>query len=98
MPHFHCLDQNATTHNMKRRISLCVFGVEKFNAYMFGHPFDLITNHKPLLSLLSEYKASFPQASSHMKQWSLFLSSYEYTMIFHVTQSQANADALADYR
>ena len=28
----------------------CVFGIKKFNAYLMGHPFELITDHKPLLS------------------------------------------------
>ena len=34
----------------------CVFGVKCFYSYLFGHPFLLITDHKPLLGLLSEQK------------------------------------------
>ena len=32
----------------------CVFGVKRFHSYLYGHPFTLITDHKPLLSLFNE--------------------------------------------
>ena len=31
----------------------CVYGVKKFHLHLFVHPFELITDHKPLLSLLN---------------------------------------------
>ena len=31
----------------------CVFGVKRFNAYLYGHPFTLITDHKALPALFS---------------------------------------------
>ena len=40
----------------------CVFGVRRFYSYLFGYPFNLITDHKPLLGLLGEYKPTSPQA------------------------------------
>ena len=73
----------------------CVFGVKRFHTYVFGHTFELVTDHKPLLSLFSEAKASSSQASARIRRWSLFLSSYEYTLRFRGTQSHGNADALS---
>ena len=33
----------------------CVFGVKHFHSYLFGHPFELVTDHKPLLPLFNEH-------------------------------------------
>ena len=73
----------------------CVFGVTKFHSYLFGYPFDLITDHKPLLTLLNEHKPTSPQASARVRRWSLLLSAYEYTMKFRCTGEHGNADALS---
>ncbi len=73
----------------------CIFGIKRFHQYLFGHPFQLITDHKPLLGLLSEHKTISPQASARIKRWSLLLAAYEYTLSFRDTQSHGNADALS---
>ena len=67
----------------------CVFGVNRFHAYLSGHHFDLITDHKPLLTLFNEHKPTSPQASARVRRWSLMLSAYEYTA------EHSNADALS---
>ena len=33
----------------------CVFGVKRFHSYLFGHSFTLITDHKPLLTLINAH-------------------------------------------
>ena len=73
----------------------CIFGVKKFNAFLLGHPFELVTDHKPLLSLLSGSRPTNPQASARIRRWSLFMSSYEYVLSFRNTTSHSNADALS---
>ena len=73
----------------------CVFGVKRFYSYLFGHSFTLITDHKPLLGLLSEQKPTSPQASARIRRWSLYLSMFEYTLKFRNTTAHANADALS---
>ena len=73
----------------------CIFGVTKFHSYLFGHPFDLVTDHKPLLALLNEHKPTSPQASARVRRWSLSLSAYEYTLKFRCTNDHSNADALS---
>ena len=39
-------------------------GIKQFHDYLFGHPFELITDHKPLLGLLKEDRPTSAQASN----------------------------------
>ena len=73
----------------------CVFGIKHFYSYLFGHPFELITDHKPLLGLWGEKKPISPQASARIRQWALYLSLFEYTLKFRRTSAHSNADALS---
>ena len=73
----------------------CVYGIKRFYAYLYGHPFTLITNHKPLLGLLDGQKPTSPQASARVRRWYLYMSTFEYTLKFHNTTAHANADALS---
>lgn len=72
-----------------------VFGIKKFYAYVFGKPFELVTDHQPLLGLLREGQPTSPQASARIRRWSIYLSMFEYTLRFRRTMAHANADALS---
>ena len=73
----------------------CIFDIKRFYSYLFGHPFTLITDHKPLLGLLGGQKPTSPQASARIRHWSLYLSMFEYTLKFRNTLAHANADTLS---
>ena len=73
----------------------CVFGVRKFDAYLFGRHFTLQTDHKPLMTLFNETKGIPVQASARIKRWALSLSAYEYTIACRTTKQHANADAMS---
>ena len=73
----------------------CVFGVKHFYSYLFGHSFELVTDHKPLLGLLAENKSTSPHASARIRRWALYLSLFEYTLKFRRTAAHGNADALS---
>ena len=69
----------------------CIYGVKHFHSYLFAHSFDLITDHKPLLTLFHEHKPKSPQASAQIHRWSLLLAAYEYNhMAFRDIQLHGN--------
>ena len=84
-----------TTRNWKMRAWPASLELKKFHDYLFGHAFELMTDHTPPLGLFKEDCASSPQASTQIKCWSLFLSGYEYTLVFQNTKTYANADTLS---
>ena len=89
---------SAAQHNysqLEREALALVFGVQRFHSYLFGHHFELVTDHQPLLALLHEHRPTSTQASARIRRWSLLLSAYEYTITFRKTQAHGNADALS---
>ena len=52
---------------IEREGSTCVFEMKKFYCYLYGHNFELVTNHKPLITLFSGKKAVSPQASGKIQ-------------------------------
>ena len=58
-----------------------VFGVRKFHQYIYGRRFTLVTDHKPLLTILGP-KTGIPSLAAARKQrWSFLLSAYQYDII-----------------
>ena len=80
---------------LEKEALVLVFGVQRFHAYLFGHRFELVTDHQPLLALLHQHRPTSTQASARIRRWSLFLSAYEYTITFRNTRAHGNADALS---
>ena len=43
-------------HQLQKEALALIFGVKRFHNYLYGHQFTLITNHKPLLTILNPRK------------------------------------------
>ena len=51
-----------------------VFGVTKFLKYIYGRQFTLLTDHKPLMTILHPAKSIPPLAASRIQRWATFSS------------------------
>ena len=80
---------------IEKEILACVFGVKKFHSYLYGRRFTLVTDHKPLLTLLHQHRAIPTTASNRIQNWALTLSMYEYSISFKPSIAHSNADALS---
>ena len=72
-----------------------IFGVKKFHQYFLERRFTILSDHKPLMYLLSEVKGVPSLASARIQHWALTLSAYEYAIWYRPGKDLANADALS---
>ena len=72
-----------------------LFGIQNFHQYIYGRKFLLITDHKPLTTILSP-KAGLPAlAAARLQRWAIMLSAYQYDIEFQPTHKHGNADCLS---
>ena len=72
-----------------------VFGVKRFHPYLFGRSFTLVTDHRPLMTILGP-KTGIPSlAAARLQRWAIVLSAYQYDIEFKRTAAHANADGLS---
>ena len=72
-----------------------LFCLKKFHQYLSGRAFKILTDHKPLVSLLGENKGVPLMASGRMQRWAIMLSGYQYKLRYRPGTTNANADALS---
>ena len=72
-----------------------VFGVKRYHQYLYGRPFELKTDHKPLTHIFNESKATPTLASARIQRWALTLGAYSYTIQYRKGEENSNADALS---
>ena len=68
-----------------------IFGLKKFQKFLFGRPFVIITDHNPLIALFNELKQVPSTASLRIQRWALLLRGYEYRIEYRPGQCNGNA-------
>ncbi|GFT57428.1 uncharacterized protein K02A2.6 [Trichonephila clavipes] len=71
-----------------------VWGVKRFYRYLFGRHFDLVTDHKPLVSIFAPNLLPCLSAT-RMVHYALSLLAFSYTTKYRNTKNHGNADALS---
>ena len=79
----------------KEALALLVFGVSKFHQFLYGRRFTLVTDHKPLKTILGPKYKIPPLAAARMQRWVLTLSAYVYNIEYRPTGEHGNANGLS---
>eukprot|EP00112_Aurelia_sp_Birch-Aquarium-sp1_P002966 Seg1331.1 transcript_id=Seg1331.1/GoldUCD/mRNA.D3Y31 product="putative protein K02A2.6" protein_id=Seg1331.1/GoldUCD/D3Y31 len=72
-----------------------IFGVKKFHRYLYGRTFTLVTDHKPLISIIGAQSGIPTLAAARLQRWALILAAYQYKLLYRKSSDHANADALS---
>ena len=72
-----------------------IFGIKKFHKFLYGRPFTLVTDHKPLVIILGPRSPVPTLAAARLQRWALLLSGYQYKVEFCPTAQHGNADCLS---
>ena len=80
---------------VERESLALIFGVKRFHLYLYGRLFTLITDHKPLTTILGAKTGISGLAAARLQRWAVILSSYRYQLEFRKGSTHCNADALS---
>ena len=72
-----------------------VFGVKKFHQFLCGNIFQLVTDHKPLVTIFGSKKGVPTIIPSRLQRWSIIFSAYTYEIIYKPTAKHGNAYGLS---
>ena len=78
--------------NIEREMLAAVFGVERFQMYIYGRSFTITSDHKPLESISQKNLAGMPACLQHML---LCLQGYDYTICYQPSKEMALPDTLS---
>ena len=78
----------------KEALSL-IYGVKKFHQFLYGRRLTLVTDHKPLLTILGPKKALPTLAATRLQRWAIILTAYQYDLEFRSTKAHSNADGFS---
>ena len=76
-----------------RELWAIVWGIRHFRQYLTGHPFRILTDHKPLLSLRKMPLDCDP--TGRRARWALEIDPYEWTIEYKQGAKHANADSMS---
>ena len=68
-----------------------IFGIKKYHQYLYGRKFLLVTDHKPLVTLLGPKRGIPTLAAARLQRWAILLSAYQYEIEYRSALKHANA-------
>ena len=72
-----------------------VFAVRRFHKFIYGRKFQLLTDHKPLLSIFGSKTGIPAHSANRLQRWALTLLGYDFEIQYRKTEIFGQADALS---
>ena len=72
-----------------------IFAMKKFNQYLLGNHFTIITDNKAVRKIFDPHTELSPIAAARLVRWALILNQYDYKIEFKQTKEHCNADMLS---
>lgn len=72
-----------------------IFGIKRFFQFLYGTKFTLITDHRPLVQILSPTKGLPVYTAMRMQHYAIFLQGFNYVIQYKKSEAHANADCLS---
>ena len=72
-----------------------MYGVKKYHQYLYRRKFLLVTDHKPLLTILGPKKQLPRLATVRLQRWAVLLLAYQYDIEFRSTNQHCNVDGFS---
>ena len=69
-----------------------IFGIKRFQLYLYGRKFTLVTDHQPLTRIFGPKSSVPPLAAARLQRWAVLLSGYDFDITFKNSAGNANAD------
>lgn len=85
----------AVLSQLDKEALAIVANVKWFHHYLYGRQFQIMTDHKPLLGILSGDRQTPQMLLSRLTRWMVFLAAYHYLLIHQPGKHLAHADALS---
>ena len=59
-----------------------IFGILKFQSYLYGHHFTIETDHRPLVGLFGKGYATSKIAAGRITRWCIYLNQFDFELIY----------------
>ena len=80
--------------NIEREMLAAVFGVERFQTYIYGRSFTIESDHQPLESISQKNLADMP---AHLHHMLLHLQGYDYTICYYPSKEMVLPNTISQF-
>jgi transposase InsO family protein len=72
-----------------------IYGTQKFDQFIRGRKFTLLTDHKPLIAIFGPNKGIPVMSANRLQRWAIRLMGYSYDIEYRSTHNFGQADGLS---